>query len=200
MHLTYRRLPAPAGQTLSDLSRVVGTLAGMSQDQPDANRIDAFFAQVIANIEQYGTHVTWVGADDDEPPFTYTAGLAAHDHPEFVIYGLGPEVGHSLVNTLSATVLDGTKRYAHGDWVADLVANDIPVRLVAVDDSSTDLTVANALFRDPDGAPIPALQVIFPDKHGLWSWQQGSLVANLPVKGPVPDGDAGVRHVLSGAA
>lgn len=168
----------------------------MSQDTPDS-RLDAFFHQVVENIREYGTHVTGVGAGDGEPTFAYTTGLSAHDgHPEFVIYGLDMRIAQKLLNDLSATVLDGTERYGHGDWVDRLVANGIAVRLITVTDSSTDLTVANALFREDGAPPVPALQVVFPDKGGLWPWQAGSSVAALPVKGPVPGDDEGVRHIM----
>lgn len=160
--------------------------------------MDAFFAQVVSNIEEYGTHVTGVGAGDGQPPFAYTTGLARVDaHPEFVIYGLDPSTAQTLLNNLSKTVLDGTERYAHGDWVDRLLAKSTPVRLIAVDDSSIDLTVSNALFRDQGDPPVAALQVVFPDKFGLWPWEDGSLVANLPAQGQVPAADdEGARHIL----
>ena len=34
---------------------------------------------------------------------------------------------------------------------------------------------------------VPALQVIYPDVHGVWPWQPGSRIADVPVLGIVPD-------------
>lgn len=155
---------------------------------------DQFFASVLANIEQYGVHITGVGAGDDKPPFAYTTGLVPHGHPELVVYGLEMRIAQSLLNTLAFSVINDGACYGHGDTVHQLV-RAFPVRLVRMTDTTQDLTVANSLY-GVDG-PIDALQLVLPDQDGRWPWQPGSGVANLPARGPVPGDDEGTEITLT---
>jgi hypothetical protein len=157
--------------------------------------LDEFFATVQANIDEYGVHITAVFPTEDDPgaPFAYTTGLTPHGHPELAIYGLPHEIAHSLLNTLSFSVIRDGARYAHGDTIHRLV-NGFPVRMVSIIDTTEDITVSNTMYAKD--VPIDALQVVFPDKHGLWPWQDGSRVANVPLHGPIPDDGEGTEITL----
>ena len=67
----------------------------------------------------------------------------------------------------------------------------MPAMLVEVRDSADYLLAANSMFAIPGQGPLPALQVLYPDAGGLWPWQDGSMVADEPVLGPVPAVETG---------
>lgn len=159
--------------------------------------MDDYLANALANIDKFGVHLTAVASTaddpDPEPPFTYTAGLTVHDHPELIIFGLPSNIAGRLLNTLAFSVIHDHATYAHGDTIHHLV-NGYPVRLVAVTDTTEHLSVANAIYAID--APVTALQLAYPDKDGRWPWEPGSGVAALPTLGPIPSDDEGRQITL----
>lgn len=143
---------------------------------------DEYLAECQQIVDEVGVLIQYVA---DNPPFAYTVGLAKEDHPEIIVFGPDPEIAHGILMLMSMPVLAG-KRTWHKGPSDRILGNGVPAMLLEVTDSSEHLTVANRLYGDPDKAPIPALQVVFPDKAGRWPWQPGSKVAALPVIGSVP--------------
>jgi hypothetical protein len=128
----------------------------------------------------HGVYIQWVSAEDDgDPRFAYTAGLAALDHPEFILFGWNPENSEVILNMLSLRVRDGVQRFDGPCDIPDF-GNGFPVRLLPVENSSKHLTVANHMYRAAGKGPIPALQVVCPDPQRRWPWVEGSDYADHP--------------------
>lgn len=148
---------------------------------------DKYLDTVVKAIAEHGVMIQGVFAGEDDepaPPFAYTVGLAMEDHPELIVFGLPMETAQAILNDLAIErVLKGRKNLTAGQELRDVVKN-YPVRLVQVVDSSTHLTVANALFQQ-EPEPIAALQVVFPDRDGRWPWdpQCSPKVASMPLLG-----------------
>lgn len=147
--------------------------------------LDAYDEKILALIAEHGIAVQGVGAGDGEPQFGYTVGLARLHQPEFLLFGLPMRLTQTLLNDIGLRVYRGEMAFSAGDTVHHLVA-DFPVRLLAVTDSSTHLTMPNHLYGHP-GAPIPALQIVYPDADRRWPWEPGARNAGMPLLGPVPD-------------
>ncbi|WP_147793700.1 DUF4262 domain-containing protein [Cellulomonas sp. Y8] len=132
--------------------------------------------------DRHGWALQWVGpGDDGELQFCYTTGLYQYDLPELIVFGPCPDDAARLLNTLGARMRAG-QRYVDGDPIDDVRRN---ARLMEVLDSRGHLIMAHALARAT--RPLPALQVIYPDRDGRWPWQPGSRIANVPILGIVPD-------------
>ncbi|MEO8519339.1 MAG: DUF4262 domain-containing protein [Dermatophilaceae bacterium] len=136
-------------------------------------------------IDRCGLMVQWVGAGADTPAFAYTVGLAKLDHPELIVFGLSPESAQSVLNSMGLQVVAKTRHWEPGR-TDDVFDEDVPALLLEVRDSADYLLAANSMFAIPGQGPLPALQVLYPDAAGLWPWQEGSMVADAPVLGPVP--------------
>jgi hypothetical protein len=139
--------------------------------------VDEYMLQLLEIIEEHGWAVQGVGGGElpSEVPFTYTVGLTAVGHPEFILQGMPFRYAQQLLNTLGSEVRDG-RRYRANTLTSDPTETAAPVALIEVVDT-TDLMAANAIYGD-----IEALQVIWPDSSGHLPWDEG--YANGPEAQP----------------
>jgi hypothetical protein len=87
--------------------------------------IDDFLHRQEHIIESVGWAVIHVLPTDEDPgpPFAYTVGLTAHDHPELLIAGLPSQIAHSLLNDIAGRVYDTAQRFSDGQHIKDLIVN-----------------------------------------------------------------------------
>jgi len=113
-----------------------------------------------------------LGQDEREQPgFVYTIGLAALEHPEFVIFGLEPGHAIQVLGYLSELALAGMTRQ-DGDTVTAPHLQH-PARLFAVPNPERVIRYAQAGYRMPGADPVPALQVVYADCLGNFPWEPG---------------------------
>jgi len=115
---------------------------------------ERYASQVAATVDRVGVFIQAVGGGNG-PPFAYTVGLSAVDHPEFILFGLDHRLAGALLNDLAFSVLRGGMRYSSGDRVDHLVELGV-AWLVSVDDSTEYLLAAHR-FRDgrtPTTSPV----------------------------------------------
>lgn len=154
-------------------------------DEPLPGWMDDYDRKILSMIGEYGVAIQYVGGDETSPPFAYTVGLAAVQRPEFLIFGLPPEIAHTLLNDLAKVALAG-QEFAHGDIVHNLISG-YPVTMVEIADPGEHLTMANRLYQPAEDVQVSALQVVFPDKESRFPWEPDSNVATVPLLGPAPD-------------
>lgn len=106
------------------------------------------------------------------PPFAYTIGLTRyHDHPEIITFNLCTDHFLLTLNLLGEAVVRGED--VTRQEVLDRLFGEQRTRMLRVADSSAHLVVANAMYRVAGAAPIPALQLVWPDDQGRFPWQPG---------------------------
>lgn len=161
-----------------------------------ARRRKAYMQDMLEVVAKHGMAVQGVFGDDSFPmDFAYTVGLAPHGHPEFICFGVDPQVAQPMLNDIGLEhVIRRGERFQAGDLISGLV-QDFDVFLVQVTDSREHLTMSNSFYGDPDGPPLPALQIVFPDEKGLFPWEPETEIAWEPVLGPVTE--AGRRIALN---
>lgn len=138
-------------------------------DHGDRDRLGNFDLRTIVHVKQYGWSVVLVPADGDRPGWACTIGLwHSHRTPELAVFGLDLYEMEEYLNGLGRSSAAG--RPPRADVVDDAVMKDRPVTFRAVD-----LHWYRAFF---DGAvgfyrrpPLPYLQLIWPDEHGVFPWQ-----------------------------
>jgi Domain of unknown function (DUF4262) len=160
---------------------------------------DPLVQSAIGRIRGHGWAVTAVSDECDcdsaecIPPdcsFAYTTGLGLHSLPELAVYGLDATTSGHVLNELGDLL--------HGyDWcgIVDesvelpLRSLDVPIRLIELIDKQ-DLIITNALFPNS-----PALQVVWPDDHGTFPWDEGYALQpnHQQIKGMLPDVSGGPR-------
>jgi hypothetical protein len=117
-------------------------------------------------IDTFGWAVRNVVSADPSECFSYTVGLTAHDHPEFVMTGLPPEVGQEFLNLAGEIVVREGGRFTAGVPTSEL-ADGPPLPVLEVEDKAG-LTAVEALY-----GQVSALQIVWTDSAGRLPWDAG---------------------------
>lgn len=139
-------------------------------DEPGLSEADR---RLIENVARYGTHVVKVGSSrpTPTPDWAYTIGLHHRfNHPEVVLFGLRPDLAHTLLNDVRDMVAEG-HRFEDGS-VTDQVLDGRPcafreVRPVWHDDY---FGVMRWYYHRE---PVRVLQLFWPDRENRFPWQPG---------------------------
>lgn len=146
---------------------------------PDEQIIAFNDSNLKHHIAEHGWAIQYVGGkctiprcteehDPFEIPYGYTIGLTRyHGHPEVAMVDAPIAVTATMLNRIGAQVRQG-RRFAAGDAVP--MNPPYVGRLVEIGNSARNLGYANRLYRNEGGPPIPALQLVWPDRDGLMPW------------------------------
>jgi hypothetical protein len=137
---------------------------------------DGHDRDVLGLIARHGWAVLGITDGDEEEGegtsgYSFSVGLYhTLGGPELLVMGLRPETAKSLLNAAGDRLRAG-ERFAPGDRVADLAAG-YPTAVVGVAPRYYPEYVGYArwLYR---GSDFPMLQLVWPDKAGLFPWEDG---------------------------
>ncbi len=145
----------------------------MTHDPQTTAWLDQEDAHLARIIRAHRWAVQYVGAGDapDEPSFGYTIGLFGLGHPELVIVGLGPDNTHGILGRVARMVADGRDLVAGEllqwpDWGGRLVVEDLP-------NPGEVVLGANRFYERPAEYSVPAYQLTWDHKDGLFPWDEG---------------------------
>jgi hypothetical protein len=115
-------------------------------------------------------------------------GLWSHGHPELCIFGLEARRALPMLNAVAAQVAAGLgindgDELAYEDW--PLIAFQLP-------NPEDVVPQANEFYRRKAQNSVPALQLVYPDAHGVWPWEP-----DPPVPRPAADARR-IRRVTAG--
>src|SRR5262245_13909926 len=127
--------------------------------------------KVLNDVTQHGWHVVNVFDSEDIPGWAFSIGLFhTFRHPEIIVFGLNPDLMQSIINSVGDGIRSGT-RYEVGKLYPDLIeAYSCVFKDVNQIWYGPFLGYATWFYK---GTEFPALQCIWPDKHGLYPWEQG---------------------------
>jgi len=121
------------------------------------------------------TRVGWSGMaifpTEDSPGLTwnYTIGLTAHDHPEMMVQGLEPRVGHHIIGNAADQVIKGG-RYEPNQYYDEILEPPFKVGIVevlSVMDKAFPFTSAIEVYGE-----IKGLQIVWPDENNRFPWHE----------------------------
>lgn len=145
--------------------------------------MNEYESNLLRHIDEYGCSVTSVfDPDGDEPPFSYSIGVAKTcGAPEVIVLGLEPKLAHSLINVYNRRARAG-ERFEEGVEY-DGFLEGFPVQFASVsrEDREEYMRSACWLHGGPDFA---ALQLVWPSTEGVWPWQSEAsdwLRSNQPL-------------------
>ena len=120
--------------------------------------------KVVSDIEEFGWHVAMIPEDDEGPSFAYSIGLFKNfGHPEIIIFGLGVEVLHGMINLIGEEVRQG-RRFADGESASGILEGfDVRFRGVAREHYHEHIGYARWFY---EGDDFPVLQCLWPDREG----------------------------------
>jgi hypothetical protein len=141
----------------------------MKRDLPRAE--DDSDRKLLADIERVGWHIVGIDADEKGPGYAFSVGLFhSFEHAEIIMFGLPHETAARIINIIGIQVQGGT-RFSANDQSRD-VAEGLPVAFKMVPRDSYREYIGYALwfYRSLE---FPVLQCVWPDKSGLFAWQDG---------------------------
>lgn len=135
---------------------------------------DASDERLIADVKRVGWHAVGVAEEADRPPFVYSVGLyLSFGHPELIVVGLRPNVGHALI----ADVVERLRAGSHVSWdtrYSDIVENfDVVFKVMDESKFREYLGYALWFYRSLLPDSFPTLQLVWPDRSGSFPWEPG---------------------------
>ncbi|MGZ6616356.1 MAG: DUF4262 domain-containing protein [Solirubrobacteraceae bacterium] len=148
--------------------------------------LDESERELVGDVETYGFHTVTVGQSENDaaarpewrevPDWTYTVGLwATFGHPEFVVFGLEPEIARALVWDLVRGIASGRT------FEPDRVYRDALPRFDGQPCafSVVDRGWLRSLFGFGiwfyRGQEFKVLQYRWPDRNGRFAWEHDVL-------------------------
>jgi hypothetical protein len=126
--------------------------------------------EVLADVAEQGVHLVHVPGDGPGgPSYSYTVGLwESFEQPEVVVFGMPEDVAQDLLEALADDASEG-KRFQAGERHEGLLVG-YPVRLFALpaDFAAARLSLLAWAY---EGAAVPVVQLVWPDKQGRWPWE-----------------------------
>lgn len=121
--------------------------------------------RVRARIDDGGWYATSV---ESWPWLTYTTGLWSHGHPELCIFGLEPPQGHQVLDAVGALVTEGL-HIGDGDEIP--IRPGLPLLAFPLPKPENVILKTYDFYERGASESIPALQLMYPDVHGVWPWE-----------------------------
>ena len=131
--------------------------------------------KVLVDIDAYGWHCVNILAEEGLPGFSFSVGnYHSTKHPEFIIFGLRPDVAHQILTLAIAGLKDGT--------IVDLSA---PTDELLNGNSCLFVKVPEAHYREHvgfgrwyyEGNSFPLYQIVWPSREGNFPWHAGAREA-----------------------
>ncbi len=147
--------------------------------------------RVISDVREYDYHKVGVFSEDaDEPDFGYTVGLEhVLGHPEVLVIGLDIETEFAVIDNLVELIRSGS---VFGDMIrTDLALEGVEAcfRLLNKDLYSEYVQQAVNFYKTDE---FSVLVLYWPDKDGLFPWEEGAssyLLERQPVLWSADAGD-----------
>ncbi|WP_373684371.1 DUF4262 domain-containing protein [Sphingomonas sp. R-74633] len=143
-------------------------------------RLTDYERKIIANVRDYGCHITSVASAIDEewePPFSYSTGfIATVGQPEVIVFGLDGKLCASMINMLLDMCRDGLM-LADGIEIEDLLDGHRVVAREVTSDRIIREHFNSAIWYEKrrTGRMLDrALQLVWPGAmEGLFPWDEG---------------------------
>ena len=131
--------------------------------------------KVLADIDAVGWSIIGVNADDHGPAFAYSIGMMhTLDHPEVIVFGLDVDLMGELINGMGRQVREG-RRFDQPVLYEDLIEGFACQCLPMAERHHKEYLGYAMWHRRHVGkiATLRALQLIWPDKTGLFPNESG---------------------------
>ena len=125
--------------------------------------------KLIEDIEEYGWHVLNIMGDEQGPGFCYSIGLyKTFNHPEIVIVGLKPDLGHLLINNIGEDIKSG-KVYQPRQFYSGILDNFECFMLQVTHENYDEyFGYGQWYYKYKD---FPVLQCVYPTVKGIYPWE-----------------------------
>jgi hypothetical protein len=138
--------------------------------------LSGYEQDIVDNVRKYGWQTVSVWGEGDKPGFSYSVGfIETLGAPEFIVFGLPPQLSHSLLDSAFGQLKQGHEPCDGSRW-ANLIA-DYDCVLRSVDPSNIVADFLNSALwyhrRFKTECPFRAVQVVWPGAlDGLFPWDE----------------------------
>ena len=125
--------------------------------------------KLLDDVAKYGWHVIKVLDQSDAPGWAYSVGLFQNfDHPEIIVFGLEPDLMHSMINSIGDGVRSG-KTFEIDHKYPDLIdPYSCTFKSVALLWRDYFLAFASGFY---NGGDYPVQQCFWPDFDSRFPWE-----------------------------
>ena len=156
----------------------MGNPAGGALVRTSDRELTDYERDILANVEEYGCHVTTVfDPDSDAPSFSYSTGFSETlEQGEVIVFGLSHNLMHQMVNVTMDLCREGLV-LADGERITgvlegfDVVARQLPSAAIDREHFNSAMWFHRRRF----GSELrTAFQIVWPGaKQGLLPWDDG---------------------------
>jgi hypothetical protein len=141
----------------------------MNQHDPRCESGEGSDQKLLDDVAEYGWHVMKVLDQPDMPGWAYSIGLHCNfGHPEILVFGLDPDLMHSMINSVGEDVRSG-KSFEVDKKYPDLIETYLcTFKKVAPGWYEPFLGFATWFYV---GADYPVLQCFWPDFEANFPWE-----------------------------
>ena len=145
---------------------------------------------LLKTLESVGWHNVHISEEGNSPAFAFSIGhFYKFNHPEVIVIGLKPEISQQLLNIVAIKVVGANTKIEpykeYTDMTEGLSLVFIPVSLEHYGEY---LGYANWFYGSMP-KPYPVLQMVWPDRAGIFPWEKGydkRFLQLQPILGKMP--------------
>ncbi|MFN3649349.1 MAG: DUF4262 domain-containing protein [Armatimonadota bacterium] len=127
--------------------------------------------RVARDVAEYGWHTIGIEEDEEGPPFAYSVGFVRTlGHPEVLVAGLEPHLGHDILSTIAAEVREGQQFEPEREYEEILDGFLCAFKRVDPQFYARFLGCGLRYYQ----REFPCLQCVWPDKLGRFPWNEGA--------------------------
>lgn len=158
--------------------------------------MNAIQSMIHENVTKYGLAIQYIfpTSKDDGPAFIYTVGFTQIGLPEWIVFGLPPDVMMPIINGMFSEIKEGVRdgKNSKIDDVASVVFRNEPVHLSHAKDY---VVQCLEYYRGTRHKPT-FNQLVWPDEKGMYPDQEGfserfkehqPYLPGIPIKSNVYD-------------
>jgi hypothetical protein len=150
---------------MCDCCDYVAANAGRATEDELRDEYDRSLRRRIRALIDEGS---WLVTTVEEWPWlTHTVGLWSRGHAELCVFGLEPPKGQGLLNAVGEQIRDGLRI----DDEDEVLIGTFPLLAFRLPEPGKVVLAANRFYRRKPARSVPALQLVYPDVHGVWPWE-----------------------------
>ena len=129
--------------------------------------------KLLSDVREYGWHIVGVQGDQSCPDYSFSVGIYfTLNQPEIVVMGLPHKVAQDTINRIGSLMGAGSRFVADQRYDNILDGFDAILRPVSLERYHDYLGYGNWFYRSLPNR-FPSLQLVWPDKAGLFPWERG---------------------------
>lgn len=154
------------------------------------DKLSGYEQRLLANIENFGWHDTFVyGRDDDGPNFSYSIGFTSTlEAPEFITFGLDQPLMHAMLWETFRQIQAGKQVTDGSAWSNVIEGFDCVAKPVHPDNIVRDYLNSAIWYwrrKGHEGLP-PVYQLVWPGaSDGLYPWDEGCADIVMQLQPPL---------------